>query len=120
MASLVTTGIPEWIAWVEQVAQPQPDVIAELELALHQAFEFTQSQVHVITGSLRGSGRPESDYVDSVWIGSVTYGGDSPGFPNDPVEYATYEMARGGDHNFMGGLEQFEPLFFHAIGQQFT
>lgn len=81
-----------------------------LERTLTVQFAATQQRVHVDTGSLRGSGEIDSDYVAGRWSGQITYGGPSPGFVNDPVDYAVYEAARGGAHDFR------RPLRPAAIG----
>jgi len=76
----------------------------ELELGLELAFSQSQSQTHVISGSLKSSGRSSSDIINgSAWEGIIEYGGDGqPHF----VDYAIYEQARGGDHDFMRGLAE--------------
>lgn len=95
----IDIGAP--LAEMQRLSKPPQAVIAELEHALAKTFEQTQEDVHVITGSLRGSGKTESDFQDSVWSGEISYGGASPGFPKDPVVYAGYERARGDDHDFL-------------------
>lgn len=75
--------------------------IAALEGVLAASFAATQAHTHVITGSLRNSGSLSSEMSEHSWEGTITYGGPSPGFPNDPVDYAIYEYARGGAHRFL-------------------
>jgi hypothetical protein len=75
-------------------------VLGELERLLAVQFTAAQGAVHVITGSLRASEEIDSDYAAGRWIGQISFGGPSPGFPNDPVVYAVYEAARGGQHDF--------------------
>lgn len=74
--------------------------IEHLERILAEQFQAGQAAVHVITGSLRASEEIDSDYRAGRWAGQVSFGGPSPGFPNDPVVYAVYEAARGGAHDF--------------------
>lgn len=93
-------------------------VTVGLEAALEAAFMETQSVVHVITGSLKLSGRTSSDFDGSNWTGTITYGGPSAG-PNNPVDYAIYEMQRGGAHDFMAGIPMFESNFDEAIAHLF-
>ena len=91
-----------------ELAGPLAEVLKEM-------FEETQARVHspmnpgspnyVPTGSLQASGTTETEMTELFWEGTITYGGSSGGFPNDPVDYAIYEMARGGLHDFFGGLE---------------
>lgn len=74
--------------------------ITEHERVLALQFAAGQAAVHVDTGSLRGSEEIDSDYATGRWVGTVSFGGPSPGFENDPVDYAVYEAARGGPHDF--------------------
>lgn len=76
-------------------------VILRLEAILASQFASSQSEVHIITGSLKNSGDMSSEFKDEVWEGNIVYGGLSPGFPNDPVKYAEYEQARNFPHDFM-------------------
>lgn len=94
-------------------------VVGAMETVLHAAFEDTQAITHVITASLKGSGKTESDFDGDNWTGSITYGGSSPGFKNDPVTYAIYEMARGGDHDFFRNLQLYDRQFEDAIDRHF-
>jgi hypothetical protein len=100
-------------------------VVHGLELALSAAYADTQARTHIITGSLKASGDVESHFSDGrVWEGTITYGGTlhgapKPGPPNDPVDYAIYEMARGGEHDFFGGLPAFDAMFDAAIDKHF-
>ena len=71
-----------------------------LERILILQFAAGQAAVHVDTGSLRGSQEIDSDYAGGRWVGVISFGGASPGFVNDPVDYAIYEAARGGAHDF--------------------
>ncbi len=73
---------------------------AALEKILALQWAAGNAAVHVDTGSLRGSQEIDSDYAGGRWAGTVSFGGASPGFVNDPVVYAIYEKARGGHHDF--------------------
>lgn len=91
-----------WVRELERLARPSFQTVQQLERVLTDGFEQSQVDAHVISGSLRGSGKTSSELsADGEWTGTIEYGGDSPGFPNDPVVYAIYEMARGGDHDFL-------------------
>lgn len=104
---------------------PSFKVTHELEAVLQAAFLETQAATHIITGSLKASGTTSSDFTDDrVWEGEITYGGQlhrsaAPGPPNDPVDYAIYEMARGGLHDFFAGLPAFDPAWERAIEMHF-
>lgn len=82
---------------------PGPATIAGLESVLAESFAETQMVVHIITGSLKASGKIESDYADDEWSGLISYGGPSPGSVYDPVRYAGYERGKGfgGIHDFL-------------------
>lgn len=97
------SNMDEWageFARLRDVTRP----IADMEILLHNMFADMQAVTHVVTGSLRGSGKVEDDILDGVWIGRVGEGGSSPGFPNDPVDYAETERARGSDHDFLRNM----------------
>lgn len=96
-------------------SHPTPHMLANLEDALSQVFAMTQAQVHVITGSLKGSGKTSSKADQNSWEGTIEYGGPSPGFPNNPVNYAIYERARGGTHDFLANVHLANELFEQAI-----
>lgn len=105
--------IKGWIANLEEAAGPHYKTTVQLEALLRAAFLNTQARTHIITGSLKASGKTDSDFDGDVWTGTITYGGalwktPAPGPPNDPVDYAIYEMARGGDHDFFGDLIGYE------------
>jgi hypothetical protein len=94
----------EWHRELDRLRSPSVQTIAQLEIMLNNLFGLTQTDVHVITGSLRGSGKTETSYQGGVWEGKIGYGGGSPGYPKDPVEYANYEQARGPDHDFFKSM----------------
>lgn len=98
---------------------PTQGIIA-LEATLEATFEATQLDVHVITGSLRNSGKSESAYHEGKWEGTITYGGRSPGFPHNPVEYAFYEWRRGGVHDFLRAVPGFRGRFADAMEAHFS
>lgn len=114
---MIFVNVDAWLGELERVAAPHFRTVTELEHVLSAMFNQTQQDVHVITGSLRGSGRPSSEFDGEVWSGTISYGGPSPGFPNDPVEYAQYEWGRGGDHDYLRNLpgyyDQIENVIHH-------
>lgn len=104
--------LKNWIADLKESAEPYEATVL-LEGVLQEAFADTQAATHVITGSLKASGKTDSDMDNDEWYGTIEYGGSlwsvpSPGPAKDPVEYAVYEMARGGDHDFFGPLVSYE------------
>lgn len=112
-------GIDEMIGYIAAVTHVGYRTVGRLEATLHRAFEDTQERVHVVTGSLRGSGKTSSEFDGAGWAGVIEYGGSSSGFVNDPVEYAQYEMARGGDHDFFAGLPLYEEQLLEATATVF-
>jgi hypothetical protein len=71
---------------------PNLPMITGLEGVLATTFTQTQLTTPVDTGSLRGSGKISSEVTDDQWDGAITYGGASPGFPHDPVNYAWFVL----------------------------
>lgn len=105
--------VASMLASIKKTAAPPYIVVGELEALVQAAFVETQAATHVITGSLKASGKTDTDFDGDVWSGQITYGGElwktpAPGPPNNPVVYAIYEMARGGEHDFFGPLVAYE------------
>jgi len=94
---------------------PGPETVAALDGVLAKGFAETQARVHVITESLKRSGRPKSTHDDDSWDGAIIYGGPSPGSVNDPVEYAEYERQRGGTHDYLSNLPLLHSDFEDAL-----
>ena len=105
-----TTGLKEMREFFDAVGDPPFKLIAQLEKQLAATFTATQAATHVITSSLKWSGKTSSDFDGKSWTGEISYGGPSTGV-NNPVDYALYEMARGGAHNFLAPAEASEPAF---------
>jgi len=97
---------------------------AALDIVLQTQFKATQAAVHVITGSLKSSGKATSETSDGQWSGTIEYGGASLGV-NNPVTYAIYEQRRGthwagpssvkGDHDFLAPAKALESLYVKAL-----
>lgn len=85
-----------------------------LDVVLYKGFAETQAVVHVITGSLKSSGKASTDFDGNTWRGRISYGGVSLGV-NNPVTYAIYEKARDEDHDFMTPLKTLDSLYTKAI-----
>lgn len=120
------TNLKRFIDWIKGVGEPPgPETTGPLEAALAGAFVATQAKTHIISGSLKASGKTESDLVGHKWTGEITYGGPligppaGPGPAHDPVEYAIYEAARGPEHDPLAGLEVFDKQFEAAIDEHF-
>lgn len=85
-----------------------------LDAVLNKGFTATQGAVHIITGSLKSSGKKSSHFDGDTWTGEISYGGVSLGV-NNPVTYAIYEKARDGDHDFFTPLKALDSLYVRAI-----
>ena len=84
------------------------------ERVLIRQFAATQTSVHVITGSLKSSGRVASAHGKDKWVGTITYGGKSAGIHN-PVDYAEFERERDGRHDFLEPAVKMEHMYIHAM-----
>lgn len=98
--------------------QPTPKAILAMEKVWAEMFADTQVLTHVITGSLKESGTTATDVDENGWTGTISYGGPSTG-PNDPVTYAIYEKARGGDHDFFRTLPGYTEKMSEAVKEAF-
>lgn len=58
-------------------------------------FDRSQEYVHILSGNLKASGRQRTFKTPQGVTFEVVYGGGE-------VDYAIYEIARGGDHDFLG------------------
>lgn len=96
-------GMDNWIKGTSDFARLMDRrVQVKLLNALDATFQRTQELVHVITGSLKASGRKEITQTEQgVFQVEIVYGGPAPGYPNDPVDYAAFEWGRGGEHDFL-------------------
>ena len=73
---------------------------ADVAKAGQATFDLTQDYVHVITGSLKLSGKLDFEQKRGGTKVLITYGGESGG-PKNPVTYAAIEWERGGPHDWM-------------------
>jgi len=90
--------------------------IAEFERVLTEQFRATQAAVHVITRSLKSSGKLSSDAGQTYWEGEISYGGPSQGIHN-PVDYAEYERERGLNHDFLRPAEALGHEYIAAMNK---
>jgi hypothetical protein len=95
-------------------AGPTIEDYEHFEANLIGQFAETQATVHVITGSLKSSGKISSRSTDTRWEGEITYGGPSAGVHN-PVEYAEFERNRDGNHDFLAPVSQHEAGYISAM-----
>jgi hypothetical protein len=109
---MITEGIEKEIDRL--VKGPTQADFARFEAVLQNQFRATQAAVHVITRSLKSSGKLESKSTETSWEGEITYGGTSTGIHN-PVDYAEYERERDGNHDFMAPAEALSHEYVAAI-----
>ena len=107
------------VAEFDALAKPPLKTISRLEAELADTFVDTQAAVHILTGSLHLSGATQSDFDGATWHASISYGGESAGV-NNPVEYAGFEMARGGSHDFLYPTVYHESRFEDIINDHFS
>ncbi len=93
--------------------------IEKFENVLLSQFAATQTAVHVVTRSLKTSGKVHSSIGENKWEGEITYGGPSPGSIHNPVDYAEYERERDGDHDFLLPAKKLESYYETAIKEFF-
>lgn len=86
----------------------------KLDEVLEFGLFWTEKDVHIDTGSLLSSGTTESVMLMGRYSGTISYGGFSEGV-NNPVDYAVYELDRGGPHDFMVGTFDLHVLWVDAI-----
>jgi len=97
---------------------PGAATVGRWESALLACYAVSEARVHVITGGLKGSGHPESDFGFGTWRGEVSYVRD-PGI---------FELARGQaptpkttPHHHPEGMHYFfdpgGPEFEHEVRQ---
>lgn len=89
--------------------------ILKFEAVLDRQFSATQAAVHVITRSLKTSGKQKSNSSNNSWEGEISYGGLAAGAVHNPVDYAEYELEREGSHNFFAPAEGLSPAYIAAI-----
>lgn len=112
-----TNVLTEVIPFIDRISRLQPRTITNLEQTLKAMFGLSQALCPVVTGSLRNSGKTESETDGTIeWTGTMSYGGSSPGFPNDPVDYAIYVRAYYGDASWWDqSIAAYTPQFGDVV-----
>ncbi len=90
-------------AWVRALSSFEVDDVAvrEWQAVNDVYFSRTQQYAHVLSGDMKRSGRQETRTAGRQIITETVYGGVS-GSQGRPVDYAIYEIRRGGSHDFIG------------------
>lgn len=114
MSYVVVSNMEFEIGYLKGLSKPRYKAVAKLEQIHKLAFADVLLHTHVITGSLKLSGKSETNFDGDDWTGTIKFGGQSSG-PNNPVNYAVYEQARGGDHDFMAPMAFYEDAYEDAI-----
>lgn len=114
MSMHIHSDMDEWFKGIDE-SEPGEVTWKALDGVLEEGFGQTQELVHVITGSLRGSGRVSHSHTEDSWEGSITYGGPAPGFAHPNVTYAQAEMSRGSVHNWFRFLYLLDSDFEHNL-----
>lgn len=108
-------NVDRWIDALDAHEGPGVETLEELSRTLASGFAETQMLVHVITGSLKGSGRVSNKRTENGWEGEITYGGPAPGFAHPYVRYAKEEFGRGEEHNAMRNLDLMHSDYLEAL-----
>lgn len=98
---------------------PDAKTVAMLNAVLKDGLLEAVGLTHVDTGSLKSSAKSKSSKTLSQWEGEFSFGGPSAGI-NNPVDYAIYEKARGGEHDFFKAVHTLAPKFREAIKKGLT
>jgi hypothetical protein len=108
--------VDEWLDALDAHEGPGVETLLELQAVMGLAFEETQALVHVVTGSLKGSGRVSSETDDNSWTGEISYGGPAPGFAHPYVRYARKEFGKGEGHDALRNVHLIGEDILHAMG----
>lgn len=114
---VVKAGWAEIEAELDRLSgSPSPIGTAALETVFDGGAKTVQGAVHVLSGSLKSSGKSRSgtNRATHSWSGQIRYGGPSMGV-NNPVDYAIYEKRRGGAHDFFLPLIALHEGYVQAI-----
>ena len=111
MIKIKVAGLDELIEEIRRLQRPEA-AYDDLDRALGRAFDRTQDQVHVEERGLKEGGWTETGHGPSHWAGTIHYGGEG-----DPGRAAHYELERGGEHDFLRGLDgpEIQEAFESAI-----
>lgn len=111
----ISIDVDEWLDALDAHEGPGIETLLALQSTLAAGFAETQALVHVVSGSLKASGRMGTDTDDNSWTGEITYGGPAPGAPKPYVNYARKEFGRGEEHNAMANLDLLTSDFLEAM-----
>lgn len=98
---------------------PTAKGVQALEAMNRLALTEMQLSTHVDTSSLRFSEKESSEEGRNSWTGTLTAGGSTLG-PKADVDYAIYEKARGGEHDFTASQALLAPAWAAAVMKGWT
>jgi uncharacterized protein YprB with RNaseH-like and TPR domain len=84
-----------------------PAAVAEWEIGTEILFDLTQQYAHIDSSDMKRSGKFHMQRPSTTEItGVITYGGTrksdaKPWWKHHLVDYTKYEVARGGEHDFI-------------------
>ncbi|QOP66160.1 hypothetical protein SEA_DANIELLEIGNACE_19 [Arthrobacter phage DanielleIgnace] len=87
-------------------------VVHKWQTAVEVMFGATQQMIHVVSGDLQGSGRMDIvEETGETVTAAITYGGGrrsnaKPTWKHQEIDYAKYELERGGSHDFFTRAEK--------------
>lgn len=111
----ISSNIDRMLNEIKRLTDPMGSNLPDrFESIVVTQFQLTQRAVHIQTGSLKSSGKLDTDTDDNSWKGTISYGGISSGVHN-PVRYAGHELERGGPHNYMAEAINYGNLYGPAI-----
>jgi hypothetical protein len=122
-------GLDRLIEEIDRVTlRDEPYVIVgPLEQVLHEGFLLTQAAVsspahphtttYQPTGRLAASGRTRSAFDGKMWVGEIIYGDETTHvtWSGGEGNYAIFEMARGGIHDWYAELPALGDRYIDAI-----
>ena len=106
----------KWVSGLGDMDSLEPETVEIWQQATEYFFGRTQERVHILTGALKTSGQYEMETDGAQVDGVVSYGGGV-------VDYAAYELRRGGSHDFLNEPfrdteDHFRAEFIRAIAAQ--
>lgn len=105
MSVRIYVDVSEWLDALDAHIGPGEESHVALNGVLASLFNEIRAKVHVVTGSLKASGRMNTDVSDDEWRGEITFGGPAPGMAHPYVTYAKEEFGRGGAHDPVSNLD---------------
>jgi hypothetical protein len=115
MSIRIHVDVDGWLDALDAHEGPGEETLEALSAVLALGFEQTQAKVHVITGSLRGSGRVSDRRVNDGWEGEITYGGPAPGYAHPFGRSAREECGRSEQHDALSNLHLLSSDFLDAM-----